>query len=309
MDEHDLCQERCGRPAFDEVSPALRRCVHGVDYVLVRDGDGGEFYFTRDGWAVAESLLPRHWYQDQRFFRVGRALPGATGSVYRVPVPHAARGSVGIVVKFCRFGQDVGLTTLGAGSVFPWPEELLAEAEFLGPFEEFGAIHRLRERARREPRIATKRPLAIHVPAARHSGWRLGRADYRLDRQVRALDADQARRSPGERIHYDPERVYVLLYSWVEGIDAEQAAQCGLISTETMMELGREAAEAVAAHGFAVLDHKPRHVIVRPLGAGGLLRRRGRTAFALIDYELLVPWAGPVAPVRDTSLRLPNNHD
>ena len=280
-----------------------------MEYALLRDGEGGELYFTRDGWAMSESLSPRHWYQDQRFHRVGRALPGATGSVYRVPVPHAARGDVGIVVKFCRFGQDVGLTTLGAGSVFPWPEALMAEAEFLGPFEEFGAIHRLRERARRTPHIATKRPLAIHVPAARFAGWQLGRADYRLERQVRALDADQRRTPADERISYDPGRIYVLLYSWVGGIDAEQAAQAGLITNETMMDLGREAAGAVAAHGFVVLDHKPRHVIVRPLADGRLLQRRGRTAFALIDYELLVPWTGTSPASRAPRADSPDSHD
>lgn len=290
LEEYDLRLVAGRRPSFDEVPSAFRRRVHGVDYVTVRGLKGGEFFFTRDGWSIAESLLPRHWYQDQRFHRVGRALPGATGSVYRVPVPHPARGEMSIVVKFCRFGQDVGLTTLGADTAFPWPERLVDEAEFLGPFEEFGAIDRLRQRARRAPFIATKRPLGIHIPSTRYPGWQLGRAEYRLNRQIGALERDQAGRSPADRVGYDPDRVYVMLYSWIDGLDAEQAAQTGLISREAMVALGREAADAVAAHGFAVLDHKPRHVIVRSRRYGELLRRHGRTVFALVDYELLVPW-------------------
>ncbi len=293
MEAYEFSLQQGRLPAFDVVASPNRRRIHGVDYVYLRGLKGGEFYFTRDGWSMAESLLPCHWHDDQRFCRVGRALPGATGSVYRVPVPHRLRGSVDIVVKFCRFGQDVGLTTIGPGSEFPWPEEILNDAEFLGPFEEFGAIDTLRRRARGAPRIRTKRPLAIHVPPTLYAGWQLGRADYRLNRQMRALDADQEDRDPAVRVRYDPERMYVMLYSWVDGIDAEQAAASGMISHERMMQLGREAAEAVAAHGFAVLDHKPRHVIVRARRYGELLRRHGRIAFALVDYELLVPWAAP----------------
>lgn len=40
---------------------------------------------------------------------------------------------------------------------------------------------------------------------------------------------------------------------------------------------------------IGVLDHKPRHVIVRPGRNGRLLAHRGRTAYAVIDYGLLVP--------------------
>ena len=251
---------------------------------------GGEFYFTREGWAVADSLLPRHWHDNERFHRVGRALPGATGTVYRVPVPHPTRGTIGIVVKFCRFGQDVGLTTIGPASDFPWPEGLLNEAEFLGPFEEFGAIHALRARLRGTVALATKRPLAIHVPPTLYPSWQLGRADYRLNRPIRALEADQAALPPSARLTYDTERAYVLLYSWIDGIDAEQAAATGLISRKMMAALGQRAAAAVAERGFAVLDHKPRHVIVRPRDRGWLLSYHGEPVLALVDYELLVPW-------------------
>jgi hypothetical protein len=61
-----------------------------------------------------------------------------------------------------------------------------------------------------------------------------------------------------------------------------------------MIALACRAAKDLASLGFAVLDHKPRHVILRPRRAGpGLLRRAGRPVYALIDYELLVPFAPP----------------
>jgi hypothetical protein len=60
-----------------------------------------------------------------------------------------------------------------------------------------------------------------------------------------------------------------------------------------MIELSHAVARDVAAHGFAVLDHKPRHVIVRPGRNGRPVARGGRTAYAVIDYELLVPLVPP----------------
>lgn len=291
---YDLTLQRGRRPAFDAAPARHRRRVHDVDYIAVRGMQGGDLYCTREGWAVAESLLPAVWYDDQRFRTVGRALPGATGSVYRVPAPHPVRRDMGLVVKFCRFGQDVGLTVLGDAAGFPWPAKLLDDAQFLGPFEEFAAIGRLRAQVAtgRAPVVRTKRPLAIYCPPARHPLWELGRAHHLYARQAAALDADQRRRPEQPPVAYDPERLYVLLYQWVHGIDAEEAARHGALSNAAMVELSHAVARDVAAHGFAVLDHKPRHVIVRPQRDGRLVSHRGRTAYAVIDYELLVPLPG-----------------
>ena len=59
-----------------------------------------------------ESLLPEHWFVGRRFSKVGRPLLGATGAVYRVPVPHPAREDFAVVVKFSRFCQSVGITAV-----------------------------------------------------------------------------------------------------------------------------------------------------------------------------------------------------
>jgi hypothetical protein len=48
--------------------------------------------------------------------------------------------------------------------------------------------------------------------------------------------------------------------------------------------------QELAEKGWVVLDHKPRHIIVRPVQGGtGLLSRQGKPVWALIDYELLFP--------------------
>jgi hypothetical protein len=290
-EQYDLTFQKGRRAPFDLVPIRHRRRAHGVDYVAVKGLRGGDLWMTREGWSMAESLLPNHWYDDQRFRTIGRALTGGTGSVYRVPVPHRARRGVGLVVKFCRFGQDVGLTMVGDVSEFPWPASLLQSAHFLGPFEEFGALTRLRQQVAqgRGPIVRTKRPLAIYSPPTRHRVWTLGRTEHLFQWQARELSDDQARRPEQPPVAYDPERLYVLLYQWIDGLDAEEARLAGLLDHDAMVALGTQAAADVMAHGFAVLDHKPRHVIVRRDHDGSLLRRRGRTPFALIDYELLVP--------------------
>lgn len=288
MEHYDLHLLRGRRPDFTAVPAAARRRVFGVDYVHVRGLKGGDMYFTREGWAQAPSLLPPHWYDGQRFRQIGLALTAGTGAVYRVPVPHALKGAMNIVVKFCRFGQDVGLTRPQAACHFPWPDAMLAGAEFLGPFAEFGRLVELRHNLRRQLPVAfhTKRPLAIYCPPARYPRWRLGRDPARDWLHDLPLAADQA--SAGKlAVRHDWERIYILLYQWINGMDAQDAHESGLFDERTMIQLTQQAARDLAAAGFAILDHKPRHVIVRH-NRHGLIRRQGRPAYALIDYELLV---------------------
>ena len=105
----------------------------------------------------------------------------------------------------------------------------------------------------------------------------------------RALEASQSDAPDDHRIKYDWERLYILLYRWVDGIDAEAAMLAGAISQESMMALGQEARVRMRRLGWMVCDHKPRHVIVRPTRQRtGLLRRHQEIKWALIDYELLV---------------------
>jgi hypothetical protein len=290
VEQFDTSFGKLRRPGFDQVPAARRHRLMGVDYVRVSGMQGGELFVTRHGWACVDSILPRAWFVDDRFKKVGRALAGATGAVYRVPVEHQARSDFALVVKFSRAAQDIRVTILDQGAHLDELElERIEGAAFLSPFEEFGNLCKLREAARSV--IPTKRPLAIYSPPTRYAEWQLGRHPHHCSRMNRALLASQADVPEERRISYDWERLYILLYGWIDGVDAEVAQQQGLITKDTMVALGMEARARMRALGWMVCDHKPRHVILRPLrpGGRGVLRRGDTIPWALIDYELLVP--------------------
>lgn len=260
----------------------------GVDYVRLRGLHGGELFVTRLGWSGVESVLPRNWFVGEKFCKVGRELAGATGSVYRVPVPHRSGSPAALVVKFSRAAQDVPVAVLDDGLQLDSQErQVVAGAQFLAPFAEFGAVHRLRAAAGSSVRI--KQPLAIYSPPMRYQKWELGRKTYLTSQMNRELAESQTGVPEERRVTYDWERLYILLYGWIDGIDAEEAARRGMIGQETMKALGRQARTTLRRHGWMVSDHKPRHVIVRPRPDGSLLRRHGEIVWALIDYELLTP--------------------
>jgi hypothetical protein len=282
MEQYDLNFRQGWRPAWDGIPAGARRRVFGVDYARVRGMQGGEMFFTRYGWEMARALLPRQWFVDDRYRAAGRRLTGSTGTVYMVPHANSGGSKLDLVVKFSRMAQHAGHLEIWPG-VAGWSREV----EFLSPFAEFGNLCRLRD-APGLPRLPTKTPLAIYCPPLHFPLWNLGRQENRLWRYDYALAADQ-RASPYPPVNYEWERLYILLYRWIEGIDAEEAAEHGLLNAETMAELTRAVDRELAARGFVVLDHKPRHIIVRPGRAGGLRRdRHGDILRALVDYELLV---------------------
>jgi hypothetical protein len=289
VEQFDANFGKLRRPAFDQVPTANRHNLLGVDYARITGKQRGELFVTRHGWSCIESILPRAWFVDDRFKKVGRALAGATGAVYRVPVEHRARDDFAVVVKFSRAGQDIHVTILDQGAhLDAFEYERIEAAEFLSPFEEFANLMRLRDAA--GSAIPTKHPLAIYSPPTRYADWQLGRHSHICARMNRRLLASQADVPEDRRIAYDWERLYILLYRWIDGVDAEVAAQTGLIKKDTMVALGQEARERLRELGWMVCDHKPRHVIVRPSRhGGGPLRRGGHIRWALIDYELLVP--------------------
>lgn len=291
MERFDYKFGRAYQPAFDAVPATHRYTLFGADYVRVVGKQGGELYVTRHGWGCLASILPASWFVDDRFCKVGRALAGATGAVYRVPVTHRARSDFALVVKFSRAAQDISITALDGGAHFDYDakeREQMEQAEFLAPFEEFGNLMRLRAAAKSA--VLTKQPLAIYSPPTRYLDWQLGRKSYVCWRMDRALQKTQEGIPEERRIQYDWERLYILVYRWVDGMDTEAAAQSGLLSDEGMVDLCQEARARLRQFGWMVCDHKPRHVIVRPdRKQAGLLTCHGQTKWALIDYELLVP--------------------
>ena len=284
MEGFDLTLGRGLKPGFDEAPARFRRRIAGVEYLHLKGRQSGDLYITREGWPVAGSILPERWFTGEQFRKPGQALAGATGAVYRVPVAHPVRSGFALVVKFSRFGQDVGITVadeLSADSEFM---ERVDHAEFLPPFEEFGNLARLRGQLRGS--IATKAPLAIYSPPTRHLAWQLGRKSHLEWTYRRQLSASQ---NEGEtKVEYDWERIYILLYRWMDGLDAEQARVAGWITQSQMTGWTRDMAETLRGLGWLVLDHKPRHLIVRQhRKTRRVLARRGRPVLGLVDYELL----------------------
>ena len=290
MEGFDPTLGRGIKPNFDEAPTRFRRRIGGVDYLHLKGRQCGDLYVTRHGWPVVSSLLPERWFTGEQFRKPGQALAGATGAVYRVPVAHPVNHRFALVVKFSRFGQDVGITVadeLIANSQFM---DRVDHAEFLPPFEEFANLERLRGQCRGI--FATKAPLAIYSPPTRYLAWQLGRKNHLQWAYRHQLSASQNDDPCTAKVEYEWERLYILLYRWMDGIDLEQGRAAGLVPDYRMVEWTRRAADQLLDLGWMVLDHKPRHLIIRPgRRSRRILHRRDQPVLGLIDYELLVPAA------------------
>ena len=188
----------------------------GVDYVRFRVADGGDLYVTEHGMPFLEHLNPRNWYEPE-WFRRNRVPLVGSGTVYRVPtrpIPGHPSPSIELVVKWSRVGQDVPLDTMALDSAM--------NADFNTPFEEFSLLEELRASRVRpgEFRLLTQRPLAIYIPPERLQLWQTGRSRERI--------VSKGIRHPGVVI--DILRSYIMLYGWIDGIDAVERSD-GICST------------------------------------------------------------------------------
>jgi hypothetical protein len=247
----------------------------GVDYRRLATGDGGDLYLTRFGLPLREHLVPENWFAPDWFAARRRPLRG-TSVIYQVPTQPVRGVSVGLVMRFSRVGEPVPLDTLTLGR-FP-------HAEFNSPFEEFALVMALREAPAgpARPRVFTKKPLAIFVPAERLQLWQTGRSE----------SVFAAKRARHPEVELDIHRQYLLLYGWIEGQDAVQTADARALSGPArdtfLAETTHRAVHELAQHGFRMLDIKPHHILLRFRADGSLLRRRdGQLAYVLLDYELL----------------------
>jgi hypothetical protein len=259
-----------------------------VLYGHVRPPEGGDLYVTRQGWPWVSRLLPASWYANQRYLREGERLQTATGRVYRLPTHGRGGTPLEIVVKFSRVAQDVPLIveTSFPDDVDP---ETIASARFNSPMEEFGLVEELRGGVPgfEGPTIPTQRPLAIYVPPEEFEPWQLGRtaSDFYIHRRMLRDDQGDAVKA----IELDIKRMYVLLYQWIKGSDAQECHEFGAISTEEFLGLAPRVVRELAARGFRVLDNKPRHFILRRCRRSGKLLRdhEGHLVYGLVDFELL----------------------
>jgi hypothetical protein len=268
--------------------------VFGVTYIPVRDSAGGEMWITEHGWRHLEQLEPSRWFSQRQYRRRGIELAGGTGAVYRVPGQdpagrNASPQAIDLVVKFSRMAQDV---PLDVASTFPGdvPRHQLDSATFNNPFREFALLNALRNSrcAKGPARILTKRPLAIYAPAREYKTWQLRRSEDLFRQQARRLELDQALQHPDMiPVTLSIQRQYIALFQWVDGVDAEQLVERGLLSAGESQQLVRDVVNDLAQRGFRVLDTKPNHIILRQRRNGELLRSDGRLVYALVDFELL----------------------
>ncbi len=273
-------------PALEKLSVRLQTAVkvYGMPYQVFRGEDGGALYVTDHGLPLLRYLDPACWYHDRRYTTRGRRLTTGTGTVYRVNAKPDDKHPIDLVVKFSRFAQDV---PLDVRSTFDGilDTEAIDEAKFLDPFKEFGRLRDLR-RGRFGPpelRIWTKRPLAIYRAPQSEPAWRLGRSSSLFDQASRQIIEDQG---GAAAVELEIDHTYVLLYHWVLGMDLRDASRAGLFPAEQVEAQTLRVAHELAAKGFRVLDHKPEHIITRPKG-DGVLMRRGKLAYCLVDFELL----------------------
>jgi hypothetical protein len=243
--------------------------ILGVDYVHTVTRHGGDLYLTEAGRGCAEHLDPDNWYE-KTWFRTHREPLRGTGSVFAVTTRPRQGESLGLVVKFNRVGERVPMETRVIRD--------LLSCEFNGPFEEFALVEELRRGGRSSsPRVKTQVPLAIYVPPEKTQPSQSGRFQWRVDRAIA--------RHPGVAI--DILREYIMVYSWLPGVDASEAYEMGLLSGAQLSALTTRATEELRESGFTMLDMKAAHLIVRLESATALETRDGRTEHAIVDYELM----------------------
>jgi hypothetical protein len=263
--------------------PAERRAVAcGLNYNIIDLPDRGVLYVTRYGWPFLPALLPDAWYANRYFVKKGYRLPGATGTVYRL-ASATPRVPLALVIKVARVGQPVPLNIAPEMRQY-FPEHVISEARFLGPFEEFGICQEIRAGRFGPPdiRLYTKRPLAIYQPPEEYELWQTGRSE---------IDFARAPAGPtnGGGIALDIRRDYLLIYNWIAGYNAQECLERGLLEAQEFADLVPRASTELQAKGFRMLDIKPLHLVLRPgRKTGRPLRRRGKLVYALIDYELVV---------------------
>jgi len=247
----------------------------GVDYARLKTRDQGDLYLTRFGLRLREQLAPENWYAPDWFAKQRIRLEG-TSTIYRLPTRPARGRAFDLIVRFSRLGQEIPLGT-----------QFLSDnvhAEFNSPFEEFALIMALRKahRGKAIPRMFTQKPLAIYVPATKLQDWQTGRLESKM----------AAKRARHPEVKLEKSRLYILLYGWIDGLNAVQAAHAlGMSATATrkfLRDVTLRVIHDLTSHGFRVLDIKPEHVVVRIRPDGSLLQRpSGDLAYALVDYELL----------------------
>jgi hypothetical protein len=260
---------------METVQPFERlRCL-GVNYHHTKTSNGGDLYLTDYGLPFAQHLQPENWHQAEWFDENRQRLVG-TSSIYKIATRPVLGRSIDLVVRYNRVAEYITMDS----NMF----HLFPNAQFASPFEEFAMLMDLRA-GRFGPknlRIRTKRPMAIYEPPDLLEAWRISRSEDMLAAKV----------AMHREVKLDSSRQYMVVYEWIFGCDAVQAADVmGLQGERRLAFLGNivdNVVRQLRSKGFHVADMKPAHVIVRFRANRELLCDRfGNLVYALVDYELL----------------------
>jgi len=245
--------------------------ILNVNYAHKKFENGDDLYVTQYGLPFFKLLDPNNYLNDRDWFRINSIRLSGSGTTYRMTTKKINKRSMDIVIKYNRMGQEI-----------PGVEESneLTNAEFNSPFEEFSLVMELKH-AKNDTlcNIVTQKPLAIYVPAKRIELERMGRVEYKLQSKLETHKRD---------VELDIFRTYVVIYEWINGIDAAHAFNEEIIDEELMIKLTHDVEKEMGLKGYIAKDNKPHHIIIRPDRRGGLKKdRNGNVLRAVIDYELL----------------------
>ena len=87
-------------PPFQSLPPEQRARVFGVDYAIVPQSDGADFWVSRPAWHWLDYLQPGRWWDRDNLAVRGERLAGSTGTVYRARSAPPGRVPRDLVVKF-----------------------------------------------------------------------------------------------------------------------------------------------------------------------------------------------------------------
>lgn len=260
--------------------------VFGIAYTHIRCRNQDDLYLTEFGLPFLQHLLPENWFLDRAWFFQNAVRLQGSSSIYRVRTKPVLNRQIDFVLKWNRMGQQV-----------PGGEDRddFLTWRFNSPFEEFALVLEMRDARREAPGVLyTHRPLGIYAPAERKDLDRLGRKEYKM---LPILELHR-------EIDLDMLRSYGVIYQWVKGIDAVEAADRGILGLKEIAELTLDAEGRMRKKGFAVCDRKPHHLIVRPKGDGRLAKdRNGQVLYALVDFELLQRTGDREAEIRREKMR------
>ncbi len=246
------------------------RTIFDVEYAHIRMGNDDDFFITREGLPILNAHNPMDFKAESPWFKEHAQRLAGTSCVYKVRTKAIDNRDHDLVIKWNRMGEEI-----------PGAEiyEDLLHARFNSPFEEFALVQQLQDAVIDSPYlIAIQKPLAIYVPAQRHKLWQTGRSEYKMKMLIsQHVDVD-----------LDMNRLYMMIYQWVDGMDAALAFENRLINGEQARNLAADAAEKLSRLGFVVRDNKPNHVVVDPQRLNGRDQHSCPTEhYALIDFELL----------------------